>query len=253
MQFTKMHQKFMFVCFILIELICKIFEFISLSKSKFSLLHSAHSSVPLFLVFYMNDQFDEFENFEKLFCFFKNHFLSKIKWIKLMLFFKKFKLFEKFLIILNVVHTMKKCFYILFEKIRKIIIWSIFKNFSIVRNFLNIIKIIKKWIRNFIEIIKSLFRLTEKVKWHWEKIEQLFFEILKIKCFVTINMNEINFTLIFHFYVDVFEFVENLTIIQKQLICLKNKKNTFKNDYEKVSIIYDSFVFNKTQRKWEKQ
>ena len=104
--------------------------------------------------------------------------------------------------------------------------------------------------KNFTEIAKSLSRLTEKIDWKWAANENLFFEILKIKCFVYISMNEINLTLIFHFYCDAFEYAAELTITQIQMKHLKNSKLTTENDFEEVSIVYDSFVFNKTQRKY---
>ena len=104
--------------------------------------------------------------------------------------------------------------------------------------------------KNFTEIVKSLSRLTEKTDWKWTASEDLFFEILKIKCFVHISMNEIDLTLIFHFYCDAFEYAAELTIIQIQMKHLKNSKLTIEDDFEKVSIVYDSFAFNKTQRKY---
>ena len=63
-------------------------------------------------------------------------------------------------------------------------------------------------------------------------------------------MNEIDLTLIFHFYCDAFEYAAELTIIQIQMKHLKNSKLTIEDDFEKVSIVYDSFAFNKTQRKY---
>ena len=71
-----------------------------------------------------------------------------------------------------------------------------------------------------------------------------------MKCFVHINMNEINLILAFHFYCDASEYVAELTITQIQMKHLKNLKLTSENDSKKVSIIYDSFAFNKTQKKY---
>ena len=104
--------------------------------------------------------------------------------------------------------------------------------------------------KNFAEIIRSLIRLTEKSDWKWTVDEELFFEIWKIKCFVHININEINLTLIFHFYCDAFDHASKLAITQVQKKYFKNSKLTFENDFEKISILYNFFAFNKTQKKY---
>ena len=62
-------------------------------------------------------------------------------------------------------------------------------------------------------------------------------------------MNEIDLTLIFHSYCDTFEYAAKLTITQIQMKHLKNSKLTIENDFEEVSIVYNSFAFNKIQKK----
>ena len=81
------------------------FSFISSSKLEPSLFHSSHFSIPSPLVFYLDELFDGFIDFEESFCFFKDHFLSRVKWVKLILSFKKLKLFEESLVALNVVKS----------------------------------------------------------------------------------------------------------------------------------------------------
>lgn len=120
----------------------------------------------------MNDLFGGFKDFEELFHFLKNHFLPRVEWAKLMLSFKKLKLFEESLVALGVVHTVEECLYILPERLRKIATWPIPKSPSAVRGFLGTVGITRRWVRNFTEIARPLSRLTEKVEWHWEEAEQ---------------------------------------------------------------------------------
>ena len=63
-------------------------------------------------------------------------------------------------------------------------------------------------------------------------------------------MNGIDLTLIFHFYCDAFEYAAELAITQIQMKHLKNSMLTTEDGSEEVPIVYDSFVFNKTQRKY---
>ena len=65
LQFIKIQQRFMFAEFIMTELIYRTFKFISSLQLKLSLLHSNDLIISSFLMFYMNDFFDEFKNFKK--------------------------------------------------------------------------------------------------------------------------------------------------------------------------------------------
>jgi tRNA nucleotidyltransferase/poly(A) polymerase len=94
---------------------------------------------------------------------------------------------------------------------------------------------------NFFEIKRSLTRLIEKIDWRWIAFEQLFFEILRIKCSIVTLMHEINYFEIIHFYIDAFMYDEDLMITQFRT---KNDKIV------KVSILYDAFTFNLAKRKY---
>ena len=78
-QSTRMQQRSMRAEFILIESVYKIFECISTSNFESSLLHSSDSQKSALLIFYMNDFFGEFSDFESLFVFLRNHFFSRIE------------------------------------------------------------------------------------------------------------------------------------------------------------------------------
>jgi len=80
------------------------------------------------------------------------------------------------------------------------------------------------------------------MKWRWTKSEKLFFEILRIKCSVTVSMHDIDWILDFHFYTDISKFSTDLYITQFQ--------NQNKNKSVKISILFDSFMFTSTEQKY---
>jgi hypothetical protein len=94
-QFTQVQQESKFAEFIMTKLIYRTFDSLSsFADSESFLLHSTDLFHLFVLVFYMNDFFDEFQNFDDLYEFLRDHFLSRIEWVKLRLFFKKMYLFE---------------------------------------------------------------------------------------------------------------------------------------------------------------
>ena len=122
-------------------------------------------------------------------------------------------------------------------------------NQSDVRDFLNIVSIIKRWIKNFAKLTKSLTRLIDKIEWRWQQSKQLFFEMLRIKCVTRSNMHDINLCLIVHFYIDVFDFATKLIIIQFQSIISMNIISV-NNKTIKMFILYDSFALLFIRRKY---
>jgi hypothetical protein len=119
------------------------------------------------LIFYMNDFFEEFQSFDDLYEFLRDHFLSRIEWIKLRLFFKKMHLFENKMKALKIIHCVDDFIKILKNRIKKIAKWLISADQTDVRVFMKAVEIIKQWIQNFAELFKSLTRLTDKVNWRW--------------------------------------------------------------------------------------
>ncbi len=78
-QSTRVQQRSKFADFIMIELMYRAFESLSSFIDESSLLHSTDSFHLLVLVFYMNDFFDEFQNFDDLYEFLRDHFLLRIE------------------------------------------------------------------------------------------------------------------------------------------------------------------------------
>ena len=194
----------------------------------------------MFLIFYINNFFDEFQDFEKQFIFFRNYFF-KVKWVKFKLLFKELKLFMKQLRAPSVTHKVKEYLHVLNERIKKIIKWFISRNSLILKTFLNTMNIIQKWIKIFLEVIKSLFRLINKIKRRWKNSKQFFFKILQIKYAIEIVMHYINFILIIHFYIDAFKYKTELAITQFRM-----KKS--KISFIEILILYDFFIFSFTQK-----
>ena len=248
-QFIRMQQNSQSADFTMTELTYRDFDSLFFLIKKLSLLHSNDSASLSMLTFYMNDFFDEFASFEKQYVFLKKHFLSRVEWTRLLLSFKKLQLFVEKIRTLNVIHSVDDFVRILKKRIVKIVRWSVSKNQFDVRDFLNIVNIIKRWIKNFTELTRSFTRLTDKVEWRWQESEQLFFEMLRIKCVIKSNMHDINLCLIVHFYIDVSDFAVELVIIQFQSIDTVNT-TAINNKAIEISIFYDSFALSFIRRKY---
>jgi translation initiation factor 2 alpha subunit (eIF-2alpha) len=149
----------------MIKLMYKAFESLSSFIEEFSLLHSVDLHHLSMLIFYINDFFEKFQNFDDLYEFLRDHFLSRIEWAKLRLFFKKMHLFENKMKALKVIHCSDDFVKILKNRIKKIAKWSVSMNQINVRAFIEAVEIIKRWIRNFAELVRSLTRLTDKMNW----------------------------------------------------------------------------------------
>ena len=86
------------------------------------------------------------------------------------------------------------------------------------------------------------------MNWKWKNSEQLFYEFFKIKAAKAIIMHEINFTDEIHFYTDVSEYNSGLIITQRKI---EQKIDLHINTKMiEVSVLYDSFTFNRIQRKY---
>jgi hypothetical protein len=242
LQLTRMHQRFMIASFIMSKLMIKILNKLShLEKSESSLLQNAIVNDSSLVTFYQDDILEKHRSFENQFAFLRDHFLSRIEWSRLRLTFKKLYFFQKTVKALEITHTVNEKIRILNERCEKMINFLIFTISTDVRVFLRIIEIIRRWILNFSKLKRSLTRLTRKIDWRWTSFEQLFFEILRIKCSIATMIHEINYFEIIHFYIDAFMYDEDLIITQFRQ---KNEKIV------EISILYDVYTFNSTERKY---
>lgn len=245
LQSIRMQQEFQFIKFIMTKAVYWVFKILSSSMKKFSLLHFKSSNTLSSLTFYINDFFEKFENFEKQYQFLQHHFLSRIEWAKLKLSFKKLKLFEKSIKALEIIHTIDEFIQVLKDKIEKIVAWEALRDQTEVRFFLEVVSFIRRWVKNFAKLAKSLSCLTDKISWKWESIKQLSFDILQIKCAIKISMHEMNLKLFIHFYIDVLNWATSLVITQFQNVTLVNLSKS--NSLMKIFIIYDSFSWSLSQ------
>lgn len=235
--------------FTMTELVYRAFGFIPPPKPEPSLLHSSSPDVPPPLTFYMDDFFGGFKDFEEQFAFLRDHFFPRVEWAKLLLSFKKLRLFANQIKALGVTHTVGGLVYILEERVNKVAKWPTPIDQTGVRAFLGTVGITRRWIKNFAELARPLSRLTGKVDWRWTESEQLSFDILKIKCATRSAMHGIDADLAIHFYTDASGYAGGLVITQFQNPV--EVDTTSKNgEAVEVPILYDSFTFPGTRRKY---
>ena len=157
--------------FTMTELVYRTFGPIPAPESKPSLLYSLDASVPPPLTFYMDDFFSGFSGFESQFDFLVNHFFPRVEWARLLLSFKKLRLFAQTIKALGVRHSVGGIIDMLEERVEKVAHWPTPQNQSEVRSFLGVVGFTRRWIRNFSEMAAPLSRLTGKVEWRWTAAE----------------------------------------------------------------------------------
>ena len=244
---TRMQQGSQSAPFTMIELVYRAFGALPYPYKEPSLLHSASPDDLPVLTFYMDDFFGGFRTFEELYDFLRQHFLPRVEWARLRLSFKKLQLFQDQIKALGVTHSVGGHIHILEDRIAKIAQWPAPIDQTGVRAFLGTVGITRRWIKNFAEIARPLSRLTGKVEWQWTGSEQLAFDILKIKCATRSAMHGIDLRLPVHFYTDASGFAGGLVITQFQDPITADSPAT---KAVKVPILYDSFTFASTRRKY---
>ena len=138
---------------------------------------------------------------------------------------------------------------VLGERIEKIARWPTPSGQHRVRAFLGVVGITKRWVENYAELSRPLARLTGKVPFRWAPSEQLSFEILKIKCCTRTAMYGIDLSKPVHFYTDASAYAAGLAITQCLPAAEANVPAATGVPAE-VPIIYDSFPFTATQRRY---
>ena len=107
------------------ELVYRGFGFIPPPLPEPSLLHSDNPEEPPPLTFYMDDFFGGFRDFEHQFSFLRDHFFPRVEWVKLLLSFKKLRLFAASIKALGVNHVVGGHVYVLEERVAKIARWPV--------------------------------------------------------------------------------------------------------------------------------
>ena len=137
---------------------------------------------------------------------------------------------------------------ILEDRIKKLARWLVPTNQTGVRGFLGAINITRRWVKNFAEIFRPLSRLIGKVEWRQTLLEQLAFEIIKIKYTTRNSIYRLDFNLVIYFYTDALGYVGGLAITQFQLVEAAEAFGS--KAIVEVPVIYDSFTFISTRRKY---
>lgn len=262
---TRMQQGSQSAGFTMNELSYRAFGPIPAPSPEPSLLHSPDPAIPPPLVFYMDDFFGGFRDFEDLFIFLRDHFFPRVEWARLLLSFKKLRLFASSIKALGVVHVVGGLVQILEERIAKIMQWPVPSDQHDVRAFLGTIGITRRWVKNFAEIARPLSRLTGRVPWKWEASEQLSFELLQIKCATRTSMHGIDLNHVVHIYTDASGFAAGCAITQvRPNMSLEDEdpSGTISNRKTpeakrastttgiEVPVLYDSFTFTSSQRNY---
>ena len=239
LQSTRMSQRTRTSSFIFIELMNIVLDSIFSSNAESSLLHASKKTTFSDIFFYIDDIFEAQRIFEEQYIFLKNHFFSRVLWSQMRIFLIKLKIEVTKLKALDQLHRIDGILNIKQKFIDKIRNWSVLQNVIAIRNFLEIIQFIRRWMLNFDEIARSLQRICEsKIEWRWFESEDLSFQILKRLCFNVMNMFDHDSTLFCEIYIDASAYDENIYINQLQ-------------EDENRSILYDCVSFNSAQRNYD--
>ena len=238
LQSTKMSQNIRTSSFIFTKFMNIVLESISSSNSKSSLLHNADESNSN-TFFYIDDVFAEFVTWQNLYNFLKQHFFSRLIWIKMRIFFQKLRIEILKIKCLKQMFKIEDSLNFKQKSINKILFWFVSQNQLEMKRYMNTINITRKWILNFDEIIKSFQRFQSKiVEWKWTKLKDLTFITFKKFAINVMNMFDHDSNLFVETYIDVSKWEIDIYIQQLQ-------KNEMK------SILFDSYNFMFTQRNYD--
>ena len=112
------------------------------------------------------------------------------------------------------------------------------------RTFIESIKIIRRWVKNFIKIFRFLIKFMKKIVWKWIESKQLSFEFLRMKWVIAVQMLDVNFSKSFQFYTNASNFESELIITQHQSIF----EDMLKKRTIEMFILYNAFSLFKMQR-----
>lgn len=178
-----MSQNSKSINFIMTEIINRIFEK-KIEKLFFFYIFDLFQLINL--CFYINNLFEN-QSVEFFFILiFSISFFFRLKWIKLKLLFKKFKLWCIKIKILKIIHEIGEKIHVLKNKIKKTIKFFVFENFTMIKKLFNVLKIIRRWIKNFAKFVKFFFKFTDDVIWKWKNSKFFFFEFFKLKIAIVI-------------------------------------------------------------------
>ncbi|KAI1000794.1 hypothetical protein K3495_g7403 [Podosphaera aphanis] len=112
---------------------------------------------------------------------------------------------------------------------------------SKVRGFLASIQITRDWVKNLANIARPLTRLTGNVEWRWGPSEQLSFQLLREECAAQVEKHGYDPSQACCMYSDASQYAAGGCFTQHRILGGIKKE---------VVLLYDSFTFNQTQRKY---
>ncbi len=202
------------------------------------LLYGKSTQDPASLTFYMDDIFRAFKTYHEQYIFLRDHFFPRMVWSRLKLMLSKVKIGMTKIFALGEEHEIGRRVRLKPNKIEKILIWPVPQDQTAVRAFLGTIQSTCRWILGFIELARSLIRLTEKVKWRWIKSEELAFQILRQVCTTKAAMFRWDPALPVDLYSDASNFAAGYYITQIQ-------------DGETRPLVYDSITLLSAERNYD--
>ena len=187
--------------------------------------------------FYMDDVFVIHVSFHDQWLFIRDHLLPRLSWARLRLTFKKVCIGFDEITAVGVVHRIHGRVAIKPERAAKLREWPVPLCQKDVRAFLGALGPCRRWIPNLAEVSRPLTRLTGKVPWKWGPSEALSFTTLRESAATALEMHGHRYDLPVNLYSDASGYGGGCVIMQVQ-------------DGIEVPILYDSFLFSRTQRNY---
>ncbi|CAH0014489.1 unnamed protein product [Clonostachys rhizophaga] len=174
---------------------------------------------------------------EDQWSFISEHLLPRLLWSLLKLSFKKVAIGVKSVLAVGWVHETGGVMKIKTERSQKLRNWPTPRTQTDVRSFLGALGPCRRWIPNCAEIARPLNRLTGDVEWQWTAPEAASLALLKKIAADAMDMFGYAFDLPVDMYTDASGYGAGCAVLQTR-------------DNHAWPILYDSFLFNKTQRNY---
>ncbi|XDG01516.1 hypothetical protein ABKA04_001131 [Annulohypoxylon sp. FPYF3050] len=186
---------------------------------------------------YIDDVFATHKTVEDQLDWIEHHFLPRILWARLKLSFRKVFIGCEEVVALGTVHKTQGRMSVKPGRAEKLRQWPVPTEPTEVRRFLGALGPTRRWIRNCSELSRPLTRLAGNVPWKWSQSEAISFNILREKAADTTEMHGHIYDLPVEMFSDASAYAGGCFIRQMQDGICK-------------PILYDSFLFVKTQRNY---
>lgn len=186
---------------------------------------------------YIDDVFATHASVGEQMAWIEYHFLPRILWSRLKLSFKKVFIGCEEIAALGMIHRTYGRVSVKHDRAEKLRIWPVPVNQTHVRQFMGSLGPTRRWIKNCSEIARPLTRLQGNVPWQWKSAEALSFNLLREKAASTVEMHG-------HVLDDPVDLYSDASGYGAGCLIMQIQSRTPK------PILYDSFLFTKTQRNY---